>query len=248
LSCTPYERFFGVKPSAMHMSVFGCVVHVHVPAEKRKKLDTRSRLGTFVGYEGSHYLVLMEDTRRVEPVRNVVFDESVLGHSVCADAQQTCALVPSFAPAGGLVPVDGDVVAVEEPVASEDSYGSADEVPIPPMPVQEPVGAEAVGAAEDFSAEDSVGATEAVVAPVADLPRRSERNANRPAVRYSPRSGLAQVPAAPADYQDAMSRHDALEWQQAMNEEVASLAANHTWSIVPLPRYAKPIPCRWVFA
>jgi hypothetical protein len=62
-------------------------VHVHVPAEKRKKLDTRSRLGTFVGYEGSHYLALMEDTRRVEPVRNVVFDESVLGHSsVCADA------------------------------------------------------------------------------------------------------------------------------------------------------------------
>jgi hypothetical protein len=73
------------------------------------------------------------------------------------------------------------------------------------MPVQEPVGAKPVGAAEDFSAEDSVGATEAVVAPVADLPRRSERIANRPAVRYSPRSCLAQVPAAPVDYHDAMS-------------------------------------------
>jgi hypothetical protein len=105
-----------------------------------------------------------------------------------------------------------------------------------------------VGAAEDFSAEDSVGATEAVVAPVVDLPRRSGRIAHRPAVRFSPRSCLAQVPAAPVDYHDAMSRHDALEWQQAMNEEVASLAANNTWSILPLPRYAKPIPCRWVFA
>jgi hypothetical protein len=46
----------------MHMSVFGSVVYVHVPTEKRKKLDTRSRLGTFVGFEGSHYLALMEDS------------------------------------------------------------------------------------------------------------------------------------------------------------------------------------------
>ena len=40
---TPYEAFYGKKPSASHFRVFGCPAFVHMPKEKRKKLDPKSR-------------------------------------------------------------------------------------------------------------------------------------------------------------------------------------------------------------
>jgi hypothetical protein len=76
LSNTPYEQFFGHKPCVAHLLVFGSCVYVRVPSEKRSKLGHCSRVGMFVGYQGSHYLALTEDSRHVEQVRNVVFDES----------------------------------------------------------------------------------------------------------------------------------------------------------------------------
>jgi hypothetical protein len=36
-------------------------------------------------------------------------------------------------------------------------------------------------------------------------------------------------------------------WKLAMDEEIASLLANGTWSVEQLPDGARPIPCKWVF-
>jgi hypothetical protein len=36
---TPYEAWHGRKPLLKHFSVFGCLAFVHVPKEKRNKLD-----------------------------------------------------------------------------------------------------------------------------------------------------------------------------------------------------------------
>nr|GFB09022.1 putative RNA-directed DNA polymerase [Tanacetum cinerariifolium] len=40
--CTPEEKWSDRKPSVGYFRIFGCVVHVHIPKEKRKKLDDRS--------------------------------------------------------------------------------------------------------------------------------------------------------------------------------------------------------------
>jgi transposase InsO family protein len=47
---TPEEMFFGKKPVVSHLKLFGCPVFVHVPKEKRTKLDLSGKKGTFVGY------------------------------------------------------------------------------------------------------------------------------------------------------------------------------------------------------
>jgi hypothetical protein len=39
---TPYEKFHGAKPNLKGFRTFGCKVWVHVPEEKRKKLESRS--------------------------------------------------------------------------------------------------------------------------------------------------------------------------------------------------------------
>lgn len=47
---TPHEQFFGMVPQADHLRVFGSWAFVHVPQERRKKLDDRAVKCRFVGY------------------------------------------------------------------------------------------------------------------------------------------------------------------------------------------------------
>lgn len=49
-SKTPQEIFIGLKPQADNLRVFGSWVFVHVPVEKRKKLDHRAVKCRFIGY------------------------------------------------------------------------------------------------------------------------------------------------------------------------------------------------------
>jgi hypothetical protein len=47
---TPEEAFFGVKPEIGHFHIFGCSVYIHVPAEKRTKLEPSREKGLFISY------------------------------------------------------------------------------------------------------------------------------------------------------------------------------------------------------
>jgi hypothetical protein len=44
------EAFSGVKPEIGHLRIFGCPVYIHVPVEKRMKLEPSGQKGIFVGY------------------------------------------------------------------------------------------------------------------------------------------------------------------------------------------------------
>ena len=51
---TPFEHFKGEKPNLRHLKIVGSCVWVHIPKEKRRKLDERSWQEIFVGYEGKN--------------------------------------------------------------------------------------------------------------------------------------------------------------------------------------------------
>jgi hypothetical protein len=44
------EVFTGNKLEISHLRTFGCPVFIHVPKEKRTKLESSGKKGTFVGY------------------------------------------------------------------------------------------------------------------------------------------------------------------------------------------------------
>jgi hypothetical protein len=46
---TPKEVFTGKKPKVSHLRIFGCPMFIHVPKEKRMKLEPSGKKGTFVG-------------------------------------------------------------------------------------------------------------------------------------------------------------------------------------------------------
>ena len=47
---TPEEAFSREKPKVIHLRIFGCLVYIHIPKEKRTKLGPSGRKGIFVGY------------------------------------------------------------------------------------------------------------------------------------------------------------------------------------------------------
>ena len=50
---TPEEVFFGQKPEVSHLRIFGYLVYINIPKEKRTKLDPSGRKGIFGGYSES---------------------------------------------------------------------------------------------------------------------------------------------------------------------------------------------------
>ena len=74
---TAYENLKSEKPYLGHLRILGCRVWVHIPKEKRKKLDDRSYQGIHVGYEGTNqYRVYDPHSGRVSVTRDVHFDEA----------------------------------------------------------------------------------------------------------------------------------------------------------------------------
>jgi hypothetical protein len=76
---TPEEAFTGVKPKVRHFKIFGCSIYIHVPKEKRTKLDPSGIKGTFVGYNESSkaYRIYIPCQRQIEVRRYVTFEEEI---------------------------------------------------------------------------------------------------------------------------------------------------------------------------
>ena len=48
-SKTPYEVWFGVKPTMEHLTIFGSICYMHISEIKRDKLDKKAEIGILVG-------------------------------------------------------------------------------------------------------------------------------------------------------------------------------------------------------
>jgi hypothetical protein len=46
---TPEEMFTGKKPEVIHLKIFGCPVFIHIPKEKRNKLEPSRKEGNICG-------------------------------------------------------------------------------------------------------------------------------------------------------------------------------------------------------
>ena len=73
-----HELYFGTKLNLRHLRVFGSIAYVHVPKEKRRKLDAKAEKCILVGYsdEQKGYKCYNPRTKQARVSRDVVFDES----------------------------------------------------------------------------------------------------------------------------------------------------------------------------
>jgi transposase InsO family protein len=71
------EMFSGKKPEVSHLKIFVCPVFVHIPKEKRNKLNPSGKKGIFVGYcvVSKAFRVYIPGRHHIEINRDVTFDE-----------------------------------------------------------------------------------------------------------------------------------------------------------------------------
>jgi hypothetical protein len=71
------EVFSGIKPEVEHLRIFGCHVYIHVPKEKRTKMEPSGKKGVFVGYSENSkaYRIYIPGQRKIEVRRDVTFHE-----------------------------------------------------------------------------------------------------------------------------------------------------------------------------
>jgi hypothetical protein len=74
----PEYMFSGEKPEVSHFRIFGFPVFVHIPKEKKTKLDPSGQKGIFVGYSDTlkAYMIYILGHWKVEINRDVTFDEN----------------------------------------------------------------------------------------------------------------------------------------------------------------------------
>ena len=74
---TPKEAFTRVKPDLSHLRIFGCPIYIHIPKEKRTKLEPSGKKGIFIGYSETSkgYMIYIPGQRTIEISRDVIFEE-----------------------------------------------------------------------------------------------------------------------------------------------------------------------------
>jgi hypothetical protein len=74
---TPEEMFSRNNPEVSHLKISGCPVFVHIPKEKRNKMDPSGKKGIFVGYRevSKAFRVYIPSHHHIEINKDVTFDE-----------------------------------------------------------------------------------------------------------------------------------------------------------------------------
>ena len=78
---TPFEAWYGFKPSLTFLKVFGCLCFSYIPQVKRDKLDKKSVPVIFIGYSSvsKAYKVFQPQTENIIFSRDVYFIEKKSG-------------------------------------------------------------------------------------------------------------------------------------------------------------------------
>ena len=74
---TPEEAWSGEKPMVEYFQIFGCVAHVHVPDQRRSRLDDKSKKCVFLGVNDESKAWRLYDpvSKKIIISKDVVFEE-----------------------------------------------------------------------------------------------------------------------------------------------------------------------------
>ncbi|KAM0015323.1 putative RNA-directed DNA polymerase [Helianthus debilis subsp. tardiflorus] len=258
----PEERWSGEKPNVDYFRVFGCIGHVHVPAQLRLKLDARSHKCVLFGISTVSKAYRMYDPikRKIVISRDVIFDEEKewdWGKEFGGD--QELVIEEEILPME-VENTAGD--ATVEGVQIEEQPKIQDATVVPTQSETTSTEGQDHTAAPNQNADQIVGNTAGTSSqndnPAMDnTDGASTRNRRAPTwmENYESGEGLSdeeeEVGFAmysssgdPTTFEEASQ--DA-RWVKAMEDEISAIERNNTWELVSLPTGTKAIGVKWVF-
>jgi hypothetical protein len=238
---TPEEMFTGKKPEVSHLKIFGCPVFVHIPKEKRTKLEPSEKKGIFVGYCGvsKAFRIYIPGHRHIEISRDVTFDEEV-----ALKKSRRCQL---------------EEVCEEEPVNPRTTE-SVREVPRAAEPVREVIASPDEETLEDHDITEVQEPPQMTFSHkrkpawerelIQDgekygVPKGTTRQVKRPKPFSSYTALMCNLlDEEPTCFKEAIQKK---EWEDAMTEEYRSIMKNEVREIVPNSKNKDGVSYRWLF-
>lgn len=239
LQMVPEEAWSGKKPDMNHLRAFGCKAMVHIPKERRKKLDPKSEACIFVGYcEDSHTFRLYHPVKkRIITSRDVIFFEYEQISPKKVIENFNLFHFPEFLIGGDDSVGEDNDISISQPISEEVN------IPHSMSDTNEKDDILTSESSEDVKIPDSMSDETSMHAP-----RRSQRTRKLimrdGCITYAVTTGECHDPFT---LKEALERADSKLWRQAMNEEIDSLRENCTWNLVDLPVDKRAINCKWVF-
>lgn len=217
---TPEEMWTGQKPNVSHMRTFGCEAMVHLPKEKRKKLDSKSQKLIFIGYceNTKGYRFILPNSRKAIKSRDAIFLESTvkrdyvpieLTTNECSIQNKDC-----------------------EELSSDDSFNTVTEN-------------KSQSDSEYFPDESIESSPERNITV---RTRRQYKLASQEQEENSYLCFDEQLNnEVPDNYEEAMKSVDASKWITSIKEELDAHQQNKTWTLVDKTPDMRIIGCKWVF-
>lgn len=218
---TPFEMWTGKKPDISHLRVFGSVVMMHIPKEKRIKWDKKAEKGILVGYPDGvkGYRVYIPRTKEITTSRDVIIIEKTkLAESAVQIEDKAQSQIDST----------GDSVGDTSGDSGSEEFHDGDDTYLP-------------------DEESSVSSVESVV----NVEKRcgSCRNRKQPD-RYGFSNvcvGNSSIEdSCELSIVEALKGPEKEQWLEAVRDELQCFDYNNAWELTDLPKDSTIVQCRWV--
>jgi hypothetical protein len=261
---TPYEAWYGRKPDLSHLRILGSTVYVHVPKEKRTKLDTHSHKGILIGYGGTNQYKVWDLTRNdVVVSRDVVFIEGKPVNQTPAVYEDEPRTVHDSITVLPRPPENTGQQQLPTPPATENPESESDsdleesgpEMVDPQILLQEsasgsttggPTSESATGGPTDGSTRTSARSNKGTLTSTKFQDESFDKGAGRVRTAKMARSTNPDDEDEPATMQEAINHPTrGKQWEKAIRDEYESLIKNHTWDLVRRPKGRRIVTSKW---
>jgi transposase InsO family protein len=259
---TPYEAWTSRKPSLAHVRRFGSRAFVHIPKEKRTKLDPHSLECTFIGFVENKraYKLINRNNGRVYESRDVSFDEELTG-----DYKQTTLKSgdddnSELLKESQLEKPNPDTNTLTLPRSNPGIAQRTRNIPnLPPGDDSDLTDLEDEPVPPPTKSGPSTR-SRGIEPTTTNVPRELQSNLGpywndnaQDQAQYTKSVGADQAYVVqdkffePETYQEALHCPDSEKWKESIEKELQSLREMDVFEEVPIPKGVKPFGCKFVF-
>ena len=259
-STTPFEMIHGRKFDASMLRKFGATAFVHIEKPSRKKFDNKARRGIYLGHalHNRTHLIFIPDTHRIVESIHVKFNENPEDQGELSASKVITITTPqqSITPALSINDPDSDG---QSDASSSTTTGANDDDDDDEESGEEPGSTSTTCNDDEFDEdddeddEDSDADSEISFKPKPTPKPKLEDDpllTNFSDLSAESDTGFAALLPDPKTFRQALESPVADKWMEAMHQEIASLEANNTWSLIDkfdVPRSHRILQSKFIF-
>ncbi|OWZ15093.1 Gag-pol Polyprotein [Phytophthora megakarya] len=213
---SPHEVWAGKKPLLANLKVFGCHAYVHVPKEKRSKLDARSMRCRFLGYSDHEKAYRFEelDSGRMFVTRDAQFMEDIFDGGKREHTSNHVTVVLQDEDDEGSTDDDGSSEVDEDEAARYEDFEPGSKRHPRTQSLEEAV---EVPRAKRYASQNGRSTLDEMSA------------AAQESQDFEAAFVVDSVGEMPTTFKSAMESSDAVQWKETCGSEMESLHKKETW-------------------